>query len=136
MSSNTPVTAAKPIARLAGHAGGVLALAFSPDRGLLASSSTDATARGWGIAGSMPGERNVIRQHGDPFRSLAFFPNSRWIAVGSGAPNGMVWVFDVTERTPQEMAVLRGARGPIDAVAVSADGRWVAGGGEDHTVRV
>src|SRR5262245_17089829 len=42
-----PSTTAKPVINLKGHAGGVRALAFSPDRGLLAVASVDGPTRLW-----------------------------------------------------------------------------------------
>lgn len=130
------VLPAKPIAQFEGHTGGVMSLCFSPDRGLLASGSQDGTGRVWALTGSASGERSVMRQHGDLFPALTFFPNSRMIAAGSGSPNGLVWVFDITNSLPQVTAVLRGARGAIHALAVSSDGRLISAGGDDYTVRV
>src|SRR5688572_25356001 len=102
--SAVPTNPAKLVASLKGHVGGVIALTFSSDRCLVASSSQDATAKIWNIASSSPGERATIRMHGDKFHSLAFAPNNRTIAIGSGAPNGMVWLYDVSDSNPQEIA--------------------------------
>jgi WD40 repeat protein len=124
------------VAELRGHTDGVIALAFTSDRCLLASGARDGTARVWDVAGSKPGERSVIRKAGDRFHSLAFAPNGRLLAAGSGALNGLVWLFDVTEKVPTETAVLKGPRGAVDALAFSPDGKLVAGGGEDRTIRI
>ena len=127
---------AKLIASLKGHTAEIISLAFSPDRCLLASTSSDATARIWDIASSKPSERSVLRQSGDRLHALAFAPNSRTIAIGSGALNGFIWLYDVSDSKPQEAGTLRGARGAIDALSFSADGKHVAGAGEDRTLRI
>jgi WD40 repeat protein len=134
--SAQPAGPAKRVAGLSGHTGAVLALAFSPDRGLLASAGRDGAGRVWDVAKGKPGGRGAFCQHGDPLHALAFSPNGRLLAAGSGAPNGLVWLYDVTEPDPREVAVLRGAKGPVDALAFSPDGRLVAGSGEDRVLRV
>jgi WD40 repeat protein len=121
---------------LKGHTGRTTALAFSSDRTLLASSAQDGTGRIWEFASKKPGERSVIRKECDSFASLVFSPNNRQLALGSGSLNGNIWVLDVTEKNAQEVAVLRGAKGAITALAFSHDGKLVAGGGEDHTLRI
>jgi WD40 repeat protein len=131
-----PTSPAKPVAEFRGHTDAVIALAFSADRCLLASSSRDGTARVWDVASGKPGERSLIRKSGDNFHSLAFSPGGRALAIGSGELNGLVWLFDVTEKTPHEKAVLRGPRGAVDALAFSPNGKLVAGCGEDRTLRV
>ncbi|MDY3556873.1 WD40 repeat domain-containing protein [Gemmata sp. JC717] len=133
---NAQLETAKTIVALKGHTAGVLALAFSPDRCLLASAAADGTARVWNVSGSKVGERSVLRKAGDLFHSLAFAPNSRTLAAGSGALNGMVWLYDVTDPTAAEAGGLRGARGAVDGLCFSADGKQVAGAGADRTVRV
>lgn len=127
---------AKLMLSLKGHTAEIIALAFSPDRCLLASASGDGSVRVWDISRSKPGERPVLRKPGERFHSLAFAPNSRTLAVGSGSLNGFVWLYDVTDCTPAETGTLRGARGSIDALSFSADGKFVAGAGEDRTMRV
>ena len=127
---------AKPIVALKGHTAEVVALTFSPDRCLLASASADGTARVWNVSGSKTGERSVLRKGGDRFHALAFAPNSRALAVGSGAPSGAIWLYDVTEAAAQDAGMLRGSRGSVEGLCFSADGKQLAGAGEDRTVRV
>ena len=123
------------MADLPGHAGGVVAVAFTPDRTLLVSTDIGGSVRVWLVGSSKPGLRGVVHKSREHFRAVAAAPNSRAVALGSGA-SGLVRLFDLTEKTPTEGANLRGARGAFEAVAFSADGKLVAGGGEDHTLRV
>jgi WD40 repeat protein len=54
----------------------------------------------------------------------------------AGSANGMVSLVDVSEKGAQEIRVLRGGQGSINALVLSADGKLIAGGGEDQTLRV
>ena len=131
-----PVSAGTLIANMKGQTGRTTALAFSPDRCMLASGSLDGTGRVWDVGSRKPGERGVLKKDGDNFVSMAFSPNNRQLAAGSGSLNGLVWVFDVSDKTPQDVVTLRGAKGAITAVAYSPDNKHVAGGGEDQTLRI
>jgi WD40 repeat protein len=131
-----PTDPAKRVAALKGQMDGALALAFTPDRCLLATGGRSGTGRLWDVAGSNPGERAMIGRYSDRFHALAFSPDGRTLAAGSGALDGLIWLFDTAEKPPVETAVLRGARGSIEAVGFSPDGKLVAGGGEDRTLRV
>jgi WD40 repeat protein len=131
-----PTVEAKAIATLPGVTGGVAALAFSPDRTLVAAAGGDGTARLWEINHKPPRDRGSVQQHANPFRSLAFSPNGRLLAAGSATLNGFVWLYDITDKTPKEAGVLRGAKGAIDALAFSPDSKLVAGAGEDRTLRI
>jgi WD40 repeat protein len=123
------------VVTLKGKPSGSSTLAFSPDRSLLATGGRDEVCRIWDIGGNAR-ERGAFEKVGGQYTSLAFSPNGRTLAAGSGSLDGSVWLFDVTEKMPREVATLRGARGAVDAIAFSADGKLIASGGEDRTLRV
>jgi WD40 repeat protein len=131
-----PTGPASVIARLAGHPGGVLAVAFSPDRGFLASGGRDGAAKLWDIGSGSPSEKGALGPPGRRLQSLAFSATGKTVAAGSGALDGTVWLFDVAGMAPRETLALRGARGAVNALAFSPDGNLIAGTGEDRVVRV
>lgn len=127
---------AKAVAEFAGHSSPVAAVAFTPDRSLLVSADRDGTARVWDLGGAKPGPRGDVPRTGDPVRALTCSPSSRLVAVAADALGGLVRLFDITDKTPAPNVTLRGARGAVSAVAFSADGKLIAGGGEDGTLRL
>lgn len=124
------------MAEFRGHGGAVGAVAFTPDRSLLVSADRDGNARVWDIASSKPGARGDVPRSGDAWRAVACAPSSRLVALAADALGGAVRLYDITEKAPAEGATLRGARGAVLALAFSPDGKLVAGGGEDNTLRV
>lgn len=134
-AATSTTTPAKLVTPLSGHTEAT-ALAFSHDRCQLAAGSREGIARLWVISSSRPAERSIIRLTGERFQTLAFSPNNRVLALGSGIENGTIWLYDVFEKTPKETAALKGAKGAIHALTFSPDGKLVAGGGEDATLRI
>lgn len=138
--SSTPaaagLSAAKAMAEFAGHRAAVAAVAFTPDRSLLVSADRDGNARVWDIATSKPGARGDVPRSGDGYRSIACAPSSRLVALAADSLAGVVRLYDISDKTPAAGATLRGARGAVVGLAFSADGKLVAGGGEDNTFRV
>lgn len=131
-----PVAVAEQVATLPGHLGGVSVLAFTPDRCLLAVAARNGPARLWNLAGPQPRERGNLGAGDTRFSALTFSPNSRLVACGSGTADGLIWLYDVTEKEPQSAGLLKGARGAVGAVAFSPDNKLVAGGGDDLSLRV
>jgi WD40 repeat protein len=78
------VKAGKERIPLEAHEQEVYRVAFSPDGKLLASTSTDRTARLWDLASGMEVRRFPCTYYGP---ALAFSPDGRTLALGSGDAN-------------------------------------------------
>jgi WD40 repeat protein len=117
------------LATLEGHAGGVWAIAFSPDGKTLASGSMDHTVRLWNLE---PGELTAtLEGHAKRVLAVAFSPDGR--ALASGSQDDSVRLWDVTTLT-ERFAILRGY---VDSsLAFTPDSKVLVAGGADDTVRM
>ena len=112
------------------------AIAISPDRQYFASSSYGATISLWEF--STGRKLQTLRgeaTHG--YSSIAISPNGRIIACGSSASkNGAIHTWDFVDRHLTGSASFDVHVGLVQAVAVSPDGKLLASGSRDMTVKL
>jgi WD40 repeat protein len=111
---------------LGGHAGGVTALAASPDGRWLATGSADRKARLWDLRSEQP-ERSafVLKEHAAPVSHVLFSNDGRWLITGGRDSIACIWNLAAVSSTPSPV-VLPGRDGRISNMAISANSRWLA----------
>jgi WD40 repeat protein len=102
--------------------GGVVRVALSPDRHLLATADADGTTRLFDVdRGTL---LHVFRGHHGPVTDVAFSDDGRLLATSGRDTRAIVW--NIASRRER---VLSGTFGTVAAVAFSPDGRWVVTAG-------
>lgn len=113
-----------------GYSNPVWNIAFSLDGQMLASSLKDGTVRLWDVHQNT--ERLRLQKHSDDvLSSVAFSPNGRLLASGSGST---VLVWNISDGT--QHLRLQGHSRSVWSVAFSPDGHLLASGSSDSTVRL
>ena len=128
-----------------------IVVAISPDSRQLVTSSwepagnrpTFDVTRLWDLTTPRPETTGVeLKGHRRSVSNAVFSPDGRWLATGSGEyasrrgradPNVLLW--DLKKATPSAIT-LAGHEGPITAMVMSRDGRWLATGSADRTARL
>jgi eukaryotic-like serine/threonine-protein kinase len=119
---------------LSGHAEWVMTGAYSPDGTRLASVERDGTVIVWAAATGqalwrLPGSTPLVDDNG--YQRLAFSPvTDEFAAADAQVIN--IW----NAQTGERRLTLKGHTADVWAVAYSPDGRWLATGGVDGTVRL
>ncbi|HEY1473662.1 MAG TPA: c-type cytochrome [Pseudolabrys sp.] len=116
-------------AQLRGHGGPVRALVVSPDGSEAVSGSFDTSAIRWSLTRNVA--EQVMRFHDNAVNAVVWLKDGRIVTAGADA-HIAIW----TLGKPDPDTVLDGHAGPIAALAVSPDGKWLASASWDHTVRL
>jgi WD40 repeat protein len=118
-------------ARLTGHTGQVMALAWSPDSALLASGAVDdRTVRLWNPESGK--QTRAFEGHSGWIRSVAFSPDGDILASASTDQTIKLW--DV--QSGRLLQTLEGHTNWVNSIAFSPDGDALASSSRDGTVRV
>ena len=122
-----------PIAVLRGHRDVVSSVSYSSDGQRIATGSADGTVRVWDARNGA--EVAVCRPHGPPVTCVRFSPDGHRIAVAdiSRGPNVQIWD---DRYGGNSLIAFRGHIERVECLAWSLDGRRIASGSDDRTVRL
>jgi WD40 repeat protein/serine/threonine protein kinase len=118
----------------------VPAVTFSPDgRRLVSAGASDPSIKVWDVAGENPPFE--IRQYSNPNASVASSPDGRLIAApgrlqAAAGPTVQVWDVDWDAKRYAEFRTLKGHVRYVWRVTFSPDGRYLASGSWDSTIKV
>jgi WD40 repeat protein len=118
------------IYRLRGHLAGVRGVLFHPAGAWLASSSSDATVKLWGVDSGRE-VQTFLKTGGGP---VAFSPDGRWMASERADQKGLIDIWDVASGRLRFQ--LAGHSHSIQCLAFSPDGTRLVSSSVDQTAKL
>ncbi|WP_437972044.1 pentapeptide repeat-containing protein [Sorangium sp. So ce260] len=107
-----------------------MAIAFSPDGGLIASGHTDRSLRIWEARSGK--QIRALPGHDDELRTVAFSPDGMTLASGGKDQTLRLW--DVS--SGRVLHVLRHHEGTVRSVAFASNGMFLASASMDRRLRI
>jgi WD40 repeat protein len=118
-----------------GHTDSVMSVAFSPDGSTISSGSFDGSVRIWDVS-----DRRCFRNLRDNrmlgVNSIAWSPDGATIAAADHS--GPIFLWDITndENIVRAPVIIDGHEGAVFSISYSPDGRYLASGFQDKTVKL
>ncbi len=125
----------KLLRTLTGHANVITALAYHPDKNILASASYDQTVKLWNL--DTGDEIVTLRDHTSSVNDVAFSPKGDRLASAGHDLSVRVWDWAAYTNDPvKSVQKLLGHDGPVTSVAFHPDLPLLASGSRDRTVKL
>ena len=134
-SHNSSATCA---AHLVGHIHTVTSVAFYRSAPLLATGSSDHTAKLWRLSPDNSSATCVatLQGHSNSVQSVAFHPTAPLLATGSWDKTAKLWRLSHDNSSATCVATLQGHRDEINSVAFHPTAPLLATGSYDHSVKL
>ena len=121
---------ARELCQMPGHGQPLLALAFSPDGQILATTAKDKTIKLWNLADQT--EITTLTGHKLAANAVVFSRDGTILA--SAGANKTIKLWDLANQT--EITSFGGHKLAINALAYSPDGQTIASGSADKTIKL